>query len=136
MIYSLGAGLLALAISIIISVFIGHRIARPIVRFSSVANRIRNLEISTVGFLPNSIFRELDDQSKSFNAMLRALRWFELYVPKKNVASLIRQNIKVGEDISVSQEITVMFTDIVGFSGASENMTAGEVASYVNEHFN
>ena len=135
LLYSLIAGLLALAISISIAVFIGHRITRPIVRFSSVANRIQNLEIKKVGFLPNSIFRELDDQSKSFNAMLRALHWFELYVPKKIVESLIKQNIQVGDDISRTQEITVMFTDIVGFSSASKNMTAREVASYVNEHF-
>jgi len=31
------------------------------------------------------VFGELKDQSKSFNAMLRALRWFEFYVPKKIV---------------------------------------------------
>jgi len=136
LIYSMMAGLLALVVSLIVIVFVGHRIARPIVRFSSVANRIRNLEVKKVGFLPNSIFRELDDQSKSFNAMLRALHWFELYVPKKIVESLIKQNIQVGDDISKTQEITVMFTDIVDFSSASENMTAREVASYVNEHFN
>ncbi len=133
--FSVMAGLLALVVSLIFIVFIGHRIARPIVRFSAVANRIQNLEVEKVGFLPHSIFRELDDQSKSFNAMLRALHWFELYVPKKIVESLIKQNIQVGDDISKTQEITVMFTDIVGFSSASENMTASEVASYVNEHF-
>jgi len=135
LIYSLIAGLVALAISILIAVLIGHQIARPIVRFSAVANRVRNLDIAKVGYLPNSVFRELNDQSTSFNAMLRALRWFELYVPKKIVESLIRQNTQVGDDISSTQEITVMFTDIVGFTSTSENMTAREVATFVNEHF-
>ncbi len=133
--FSMMSGLLALILSLIIIVFIGRRIARPIVRFSAVANRVRNLEIDKVGFLPNSLFRELNDQSKSFNAMLQALHWFELYVPKKIVESLIKQNIKVGGDISETQEITVMFTDIVGFSSASENMSARQVATFVNEHF-
>jgi adenylate cyclase len=135
LLYSLIAGLVALAVSLVIVVFIAFRITKPIVHFSVVAKRVRYLEIAKVGFLPSSILRELNDQSKAFNAMLQALLWFELYVPKKIVDSLIKRNIRVGDDISDAQEITVMFTDIVGFSSACENMTAREVASFVNQHF-
>ncbi len=133
--FSMAAGILALMISLIIMVFIGRHIARPIVHFSNVANRVRALEITKVGFLPGSIFRELNDQSKAFNAMLQALHWFELYVPKKIVESLIKQNTHLGDNISNEHNVTVMFTDIAGFSTASKDMTAGEVAGFVNEHF-
>jgi len=134
-VFSLVAGLLALSASLIIVVYVGRRITRPIIHFSTVANRVQNLEIAKVGFLPNSIFRELNDQSKAFNSMLQALYWFEIYVPKNIVESLIKRNIRVGDDISEEQEITVMFTDIVNFSSTSEDMTAREVATFVNEHF-
>jgi len=100
-----------------------------------VSKRVRDLEVAKIGFLPGSVFRELNDQSKAFNAMLQALHWFKLYVPKKIVERLIKHNIRVGGDISNAHDITVMFTDIVDFSSASENMTAHEVASYVNQHF-
>ena len=134
MIVSLIAGIVALVLSLVAAVILGRRIARPIVRFSASASRIRDLDIAQIEDLPGSVFRELNDQSASFNAMLRALRWFELYVPKKIVASLIKQG-SAGEAISDARDITVMFTDIAGFSAASEGMEASEVAAFLNQHF-
>ncbi len=134
MIIALIAGIIALVISLAAAVLVGRRIARPIVRFSAAAGRIRDLDISEVEELPPSIFRELNEQSNSFNAMLGALRWFELYAPRKLVGSLVKSGSAAGS-ISDGREITVMFTDIAGFSTASESMRAAEVAAYVNAHF-
>lgn len=134
MVVSLIVGIVALVLSLVAAVILGRRIARPIVRFSASANRIRDLDIAQVEDLPGSVFRELNDQSAAFNAMLRALRWFELYVPKKIVASLIKRG-SAGEVISDTRDITVLFTDIVGFSAASEGMEAAEVAAFLNRHF-
>ena len=134
MVMALFAGVAALIISLIAAVFVERRIARPIVRFSAAAGRIRDLDISQVEELPGSVFRELNDQSNSFNAMLRALRWFELYVPRKIVESLIKRG-SAEDSQSDAREVTVMFTDIVGFSSASEGMRAAEVAAFVNAHF-
>jgi len=66
--------------------------------------------------------------------MLRALRWFELYVPKKIVERMIKDG-DVRDTLSDARDITVMFTDIIGFSAVSENMSATEVAAFVNHHF-
>lgn len=134
MIIALIAGIAALILSVVAGIFMGRRIARPIVRFSAAAGRIRDLEISQVEELPGSVFRELNEQSNSFNAMLRALRWFELYVPRKIVESLIKRG-SAEESLSDGREITVLFTDIAGFSSASENLRAAEVAAFVNAHF-
>ena len=134
MVMALIVGVVALVISLIAAVIVGRRIARPIVRFSTAAGRIRDLDISPMEELPPSIFRELNEQSNSFNAMLRALRWFELYVPRKIVESLIKRG-STEESISDAREIPVMFTDIAGFSSASEGMPAAEVAAFVNFHF-
>ena len=127
-------GLIALFLSLIAAIYLGQRIARPIVKFSSAAGRIRDLDVSKVEELPSSIFRELNDQSMAFNAMLRALRWFEFYVPKKIVEQLIRQG-DITDSLSDVREVTVMFTDVVGFSTLSESMLAEEVAAFVNHHF-
>ncbi len=134
MVAALVSGIAALFVSLIAAIILGRRIARPIVRFSAAAVRVRDLDISKVEELPGSVFRELNDQSAAFNAMLRALRWFELYVPKKIVERLIKTG-EVRDTISDTREITVLFTDIAGFSAASEDMSAPEVAAFVNHHF-
>jgi class 3 adenylate cyclase len=134
MIAALIAGVVALILSVIAAIFVGRRIAKPIVQFSESAGRIRDLQIPDVKELPGSIFRELNEQARSFNAMLVALRWFELYVPRKIVESLIKRGAPE-QALSDAREITVMFTDIVGFSAASEGMKASEVAAFVNAHF-
>ncbi|GKX35515.1 MAG: hypothetical protein MnENMB40S_31330 [Rhizobiaceae bacterium MnEN-MB40S] len=127
-------GVGALLVALIAAVLLGRRIARPIVNFSEAAGRIRDLEINQISDLPGSIFREIDNQSKAFNAMLHALRWFELYVPRKIVERLIKRD-EAGATATTEQEITVLFTDIAGFSTASQDMTAPEVAALVNRHF-
>lgn len=131
---SLYVGLGALLLSLIAAAVLGRRIARPIVRFSGAATQVRDLNLAEIQNLQGSVFRELNEQSKSFNAMLRALRWFELYVPRKIVDRLVRRG-EIGEQMSAARDITVMFTDIAGFSALSENMTAPEVADLVNRHF-
>ena len=134
MIVSIVVGVSALLLAILAAVLLGRRIARPIVRFSAAAGQVRNLNIGEVGDLPGSVFRELDQQAKSFNAMLRALRWFELYIPRKIVERLVKRG-EMGDTISSAREITVMFTDIAGFSSVSEDLSAPEVAAVVNRHF-
>jgi adenylate cyclase len=90
MIVALIAGLITLVISLIAAIYLGRRIARPIVRFSSAVSCIGVLDVSKVEELHSSVFRELSDQSVAFNSMLSAPRWFELYVPKKIIEQLIR----------------------------------------------
>ena len=46
--------------------------------------------------------------------------------------------IREGEDHavkSVERELTVMFTDVVGFTSMAEGMEAGAVAGFLNHHF-
>ncbi len=70
------AGLVVLALSLIASVFLGRRIARPIKRIAAAANTISDLRLDAVDNLPASRIRELDDQARAFNSMVNGLRWF------------------------------------------------------------
>ncbi len=127
-------GAAVLLLSIGAAVLLGRRIARPIVRFSAAAGQVRDLNIADIDNLPSSVFRELDQQARSFNAMLSALRWFELYIPKKIVERLVKRG-DIDDTISSARNITVMFTDIAGFSSVAENLSAPDVAALVNRHF-
>ena len=128
------AGLVALVLACLAAVVLARSLAKPIIRASTAASRISELEISRVTELPRTIFRELNQQADSFNAMLGGLRWFETYVPKSLVQRLIREG-DPGSLASDKRNVTVMFTDIAGFTRLSENLAPSDVAEFLNAHF-
>ena len=131
---SIVVGLAALALAIGLALFIGRRLSRPVLRLSTVARLIGELRLEEIGDLPRSRIRELDDQSGAFNAMTGALRWFQAYVPH----SLVHQLMREGDLASLASDrrnVTVMFSDIAGYSTISEGKTAPEVAALLNRHF-
>jgi class 3 adenylate cyclase len=126
-------GLISL-FSALLAAFFGHQIAKPVRRLSEGARKIHDLELGSVKPIPGSFFRELNDAAFSFNAMLDGLRWFERYVPKTLVRNLIRLHGDTGIESSY-RDVAIMFTDIVGFTRLSENMTASDAAELLNQHF-
>ena len=128
------AGLVLLILAVLCGVFMGKRIARPVIRLANQASRIAGLEFAKTERLPGSVFTELDDQANAFNRMLAGLKWFETYVPRTLVRRLMAK--QHGEDVrSVERELTLLFTDIGGFTSASEGMPAAATADFLNHHF-
>ena len=127
-----GIGLFIL--SILASVFLARRIAAPIKSTALAAAKIERLEIDHIQPLPPSMIKELNDQANAFNRMLGALHWFNTYVPSRLVKQLISGD---GQRLvqSRAEVLTVMFTDIKGFTSLSENMTPHATAEMLNEHF-
>ena len=66
--------------------------------------------------------------------MLAGLAWFETYVPKTLVKRLMAQDAG-GAAASEHRDMTVMFTDIAGFTALSEALPAAETAAFLNAHF-
>lgn len=128
------AGLATLVVALAGAVWLGRRIARPVVETARAASRIGQLEISDTPALSGSLFRELNDQAVAFNTMLAGLKWFETYVPKKLVKRLMSQDA-ASVSSSLERDVTVMFTDIVGYSSLSEGIAADEIAKLLNRHF-
>ena len=131
---SIIVGLVALLLAIGLALFIGRRLARPVLRLSTVARLIGELRLDDIRDLPHSRIRELDEQSGAFNAMTGALRWFQAYVPR----SLVHQLMREGDLASLASDrrnVTVMFSDIAGYSTISEGKSAAEVAALLNRHF-
>ena len=123
-----------LLLALVAAYLLGRLIARPIRRLAEGTSRIGHLELEQVESLAPSRLKELDDQASAFNAMLASLRAFETYVPR----SLVMRLIRGGERQKVASEeraLTVLFTDIVGFTKLSEGVTAAEVAAFLNDHF-
>ncbi len=131
---SIIVGLAALVLAVLLALFIGRRLSRPVRRLSSVAHLIGELRLDDIRDLPHSRVRELDEQSNAFNSMTGALRWFQAYVPR----SLVHQLMREGDLASLASDrrnVTVMFSDIAGYSTISEGKSAAEVAALLNRHF-
>lgn len=128
------AGLVAMILSVLAAIWLGRRVARPVIRIAGAAEQIAAFKLDEVPALPPSRIRELDTQARAFNAMLGGLRWFEAYVPKRLVERLMSGG-QAGALPSVERDLTIMFTDIAGYTGMSEGRDADEVAAFLNDHF-
>ncbi len=127
-------GLAALLLAVALAWLIGRRLARPARRLSTVARQVGELRLDEIGELPRSRVMELDEQSRAFNAMVGALRWFQAYVPRALVHRLMRDG-DLASLQSNRRHVTVMFTDIAGYSTLSEGKSAAEIAALLNAHF-
>jgi adenylate cyclase len=125
------AGLGVLAISVIFAIILARRLAAPTRGFARAATELASLDFSKTSPLPRSRIRELDEQAHAFNRLLSALRWFESYVPK----GLVRRLAREAPPESTERELTVMFTDIVGFTTLTQDMPPTRVAELLNGHF-
>ncbi len=128
------AGLVVLVLALALSLLLGRWIGRHLREFSAAARMVRDYDFGEAARVRRSLLRELDDTALAFNAMIDGLRWFESYVPRALVRRLMRSGLQGGIE-SVQRDLTIMFTDIAGFTTLSETMSAGEVATFLNRHF-
>ncbi len=119
--------------ALLIALMVSGLVTRPIRRISEAAIAIGQLRLADAGNVRPSTIREINDLSTAFNRMLVGLRAFETYVPRKLVGRLIEYD-RPDAIASESRDLTVMFTDIVGFTTMSEGMDAKEVADFLNSH--
>ncbi|WP_394690147.1 adenylate/guanylate cyclase domain-containing protein [Hoeflea sp.] len=125
-----GAGVLIIAL--IVALLLSRKLTQPIRQSSETAAAIATLDFDSVSPLPPSRLKEVDDLATSFNAMLIGLQSFGRYVPRLLVKRLIREHqVAAGTE---QRELTVMFTDIVGFTSICEGMAPADVASFISEH--
>lgn len=126
------AGVVVILVSVAIAVFLGRRVSAPVKALAAAAGSVAALEFGRVAPLKPSRVRELDEAARAFNRMIAGLRWFETYVPRQLVRRLVARDEAV---VSEEKRVTVMFTDIAGFSTLSERMPPTEVARLLNAHF-
>ena len=126
-------GLLILVIAVFIGFMFARRLNRQISRLVTSASALTRLEVANAPLVPDSRISELSDAAQAFNRMIGALKLFETYVPKQLVLGLVQR----GETIETTEEriLTIMFTDIRGFSTLAEHMGAAEIAELLNTHF-
>lgn len=134
-----GAGVLILVVSIILSLKIGKKMARPIVRLAEGAKKIRKGDLDAIEPLPRSRLRELDQAALAFNEMVEGMRErdmirevFGRYVPESVAASLMEED---GELKPISTQATILFSDLEGFTQLTEKVGPEGIVTILNEYF-
>jgi class 3 adenylate cyclase len=132
--HALILSLLCLLGAVAATFWLGRRMAKPVERLAEAAGYVQRLQLAAVPVLPRSHIKELDQAARAFNAMHNGLAWFETYVPRRLVGQLMANP---SPEVVASREIevTVMFTDIVGFSRLAEQLDATHAAELLNRHF-
>ncbi len=130
---SLAAGILAVLVAIAAGFGISRLLSRSIARIAVKTERIRNLDFSDRQPVTSRI-REILQLSNSVERMRDGLEIFGRYVSKDLVRQIMRspENAGVG---GVRRELTVMFTDIEGFSRLSEGMPPELLTSRLSRYF-
>ncbi|MBI4193880.1 MAG: adenylate/guanylate cyclase domain-containing protein [Betaproteobacteria bacterium] len=126
-------GIAILAFTVVVAWSVGTGIGRPVRRLAEAAGAIRNFDLGAARPLRRSYLREIDEASAAYNALTAAARWFETYVPRRLVTRLMAQG---GEAAALETRVlTIMFTDVAGFTGFAEQLSAVDTAGFLNHHF-
>ena len=129
----LGSGGILVA-SLVFAVLLGRLIARPVHRLSAAAGRLKSLDLKSADRLPKSFLREIDEANSALNAAVAGLSAFSRFVPRALVRRLMQ--LAAGGEVNPEiRDISVLFTDIVGYTATTEGMAPEETAAFLNEHF-
>ncbi len=95
-------------------------VAAPLLRIAGQLKHIENFRLDRVSRLASPL-RELDDLSGVLLQMSRGLASFQKYMPTELVRTLASQGVEARPG-GHQQNLTVMFTDVAGFTGISEEL--------------
>ena len=129
---TLALAILILAVAIALGVWQARRVTEPLAIISDELESIGNLRFRDTGISVNSNIREVAQFSDSVGKLKISLRAFSRYVPKDIVRLLLSRGDEANLGGSL-RKITVVFTDLVGFTAFSESLTPDEAFSELSE---
>ncbi len=130
-ILAIGLGFVVLATLGIVAV--SRVLARPIHALIGETERIRRFELDGP-IQVRSPVQEVDRLAEALGNMKAGLASFGTYVPKSLVADIIRSGAGTGIG-GERRPLTVMFTDLAGFTAASEAMEPEQVLHWLSDYF-
>jgi adenylate cyclase len=121
-----------LAVAVLVSLLLANRVARPLVRLAAQMAEVGRFELAERPFEP-TIFREIARMEDALVGMKRGLRSFASYVPR----DVVRAVLASGQEATLggkTQELTVFFSDIAGFTTVAEATKPDELVAMLGEY--
>ncbi|MCX7337893.1 MAG: cache domain-containing protein [Alphaproteobacteria bacterium] len=120
-------------VRLVFSYRLARRISGPIMQLSDEANKIKDLKFDVKNPVESKII-EIQALSDAIGAMRTSIQAFSYYVPRTLVKKLLNQKhaIHVG---GKEKEVTLFFSDIVGFTTVSENVPAEKLVLQLSAYF-
>jgi adenylate cyclase len=115
-----GLAALTLIVAAIAILSADRLVAAPLLRIAGQLKHIEDFRLDRVVRLASPL-RELDELSGVLLQMSRGLASFQKYMPTELVRTLVSQGVEARPG-GHQQTLTVMFTDIAGFTGISEEL--------------
>ena len=134
---SLGAFLLVSLVSVLLGLRVATVMSDALARVSTALKRLEHQEYVVLS--PRRTGDELEDLAVGFNTMVEGLKdrdklrdTFGKYVTPAVAAHLMQGDVELG---GKTLPVTILFTDIRGFTTFSESMPAQEIVALLNEYF-
>jgi len=119
---------------IVITWFLAKKISTPIEQLCTDVEQIKNFNFDFDSNIKSAI-TEIITMDNAIKAMKHSLKAFSLYVPRELVKKLIaggEKNISVGGHI---EDLTIFFSDIVGFTSITEKTKPQILMQQLSEYF-
>ena len=126
------AGLAAFVM--ILTIFVGRKLARPMERLTEDAQAMGNLEFSDNAREISSPFLEVQKLSEAMRTTNSTIAVLARYVPRSLVTQLVESG--TGGDLGgTRRELAFLFTDIEGFTTLSEKADSATMMRQLSEYF-
>lgn len=131
--YVLIISLVALGLACFLSLKLARRYSLPIQTLIEQSERLRVLDTEEAAMHPSDI-REIGQLYEAQDRMRLALDSFAKYVPSE----VVRELLEKGEAAVIggrNTSMSILFTDIAGFTAISESMTPETLTAHMAEYF-
>src|SRR5262249_47425602 len=128
--------LLALAfvlVSLPVVWWIGSLLSRSMKALAVETDQIQRFEVQGKGRLVRSLIREIDDLGHSVSTMRAVVQTLSSFAPKR----LVQQLVESGTALRLGgsrREVTILFTDIAGFTDISEHADPEKLMRYTSRY--
>ncbi len=124
---------LALLGALLLAMWLARTYSRPLRLLAAESRRITALDL-TPGEPIRSHVLEAHELAKTQESMRTALDSFSRYIPTGVVQELLKRG-EAAQLGGAERPVTIMFTDIRGFTTISEGMTPDELSNHLAEYF-